>query len=126
MKIYKKQNLMLDDKFYFIKNNNMKKKDFLKLFYVKKNSYFYQLYSRLYDYIVGKSINLYNEYNKYYKKEFSTFREFLSEHHNIPEKLIMNFDNKNSYYKYKDIGNEQPLFCLMQSNDIKKIVNEFR
>lgn len=61
MKIYKKECILLDNKIYFIKNKNMKKSNFLKKFCVKKNSYYYKLYSRLYDYIIGKNINLYKE-----------------------------------------------------------------
>lgn len=125
MKIYKKECILLDNKIYFIKNNNMKKSNFLKKFCVKKNSYYYKLYSRLYDYIIGENINLYKEYRKYYKKEYTSYDEFLLEHHNIPKSILNKFNNKNSCYKYKDIGNEQPLYCLVQNEEIKKIINEF-
>ena len=125
MKIYEKKTLKLNDKLYFIKNPNMKKKDFLVLFYVKKNTYFYKLYGRLYDFLIGGSINLHKEYKKYYKKEYFNFKEYLIEHHNIPENMIENFYNKNSFYKYKDIGNEQPLYSLLQDSKVKQIAIEF-
>lgn len=125
MKIYKKECILLEEKFYFIKNKNMRKKDFLEILQVKKNSYFYKLYSRLYDYIIGDNINLYKEYKWYYKKEYITYDKFLLEHHNIPKSVLNKFNNKNSYYKYKDIGNEQPLYCLIQNEEMRKIINEF-
>ena len=125
MKINKKGCILIDNKIYFIKTKNMGKSNFIKKFCVKKNSYYYKLYSRLYDYIIGENNNLYREYKRYYKKEFASYDEFLLEHHNIPKAILNNFNNKCSYYKYKDTGNEQPLYCLIQNEKIKKMVNEF-
>ena len=107
MKINKKGCILIDNKIYFIKTKNMGKSNFIKKFCVKKNSYYYKLYSRLYDYIIGEN------------------NEFLLEHHNIPKAILNNFNNKCSYYKYKDTGNEQPLYCLIQNEKIKKMINEF-
>lgn len=114
-----------DDKIFFIKKNNMSKKKFLKKFNVKNNSYLYNLYSRLYDYIIGNCFNLYDEFKKYYKKEYLKFDIFLSEHYNMPEKLIKEYNNKKSYYKYKDVGNEQPLYPILRDEEVRNIVCEF-
>lgn len=125
MKRIQKTIIRLDDKIFFIKNDDMSKKHFLELFYVKKKSYLYQLYVRLYDYIVGDSINLYKEFKKYYSKEYSSFEIFLSEHYNIPDELLEKFNNTKSYYKYKDIGNEQPLYNLLHDEEVHNIVSKF-
>lgn len=120
-----KKIVKLDDKIFFIKTIDMSKKKFLKLFFVKKNTYLYQLYSRLYDYIAGNSINLYEEYKNYYANEYDTFDSFLLEHYNLPKDLVKIFNKNNSYYKYKDIGNEQPLYSLLMDETIKKIIIDF-
>ena len=57
------------DIIFFNKNYKMSKRNFIKKFKVKRRTYFYDLYSRLYDFIIGGSTNLYKEYRKYYKKE---------------------------------------------------------
>ena len=120
-----KKIIKLDDKIFFIKTSDMSKKNFLKLFFVKKRTYLYQLYSRLYDYIAGNSINLYEEYKNYYANEYDTFDSFLLEHYNLPKDLVKIFNKKNSFYKYKDIGNEQPLYSLLMDETIKKIIVDF-
>ncbi len=125
MKKIQKIIIRLDDKILFIKNDDMGKNNFLKLFNVKNNSYLYQLYGRLYDYIIGDSINLYEEFQKYYSIEYSKFEIFLSEHYNVPDELIEKFNNTKSYYKYKDIGNEQPLYHLLHDEKIHNIVSKF-
>ena len=125
MKKIQKNIIKLDNKIFFIKNNNMTKKNFLKLFYVKNNSYLFQLYSRLYDYIIGDGIDLYKEFKKYHSTEYSKSEIFLSEHYNIPDELIEKFNNKKSFYKYKDLGNEQPLYHLLHDDEVKNIVRKF-
>lgn len=125
MKKIQKTIINLDDKIFFIKNNDMERKNFLKIFNVKYNSYLYHLYSRLYDYIIGDCINLYKEFRNYYIKEYSNFETFLLEHYNIPDELIYKFNNKKSYYKYKDIGNEQPLYPILQNEKVHDIVIKF-
>lgn len=125
MKKIQKTIIKLDDKIFFIKNNDMERKDFLKMFNVKYNSYLYHLYSRLYDYIIGNCINLYEEFHNYYIKEYSNFETFLSEHYNVPDELIDKFNNKKSYYKHKDIGNEQPLYHILQNEEVRDIVIKF-
>lgn len=125
MKEIQKTIIKLDDKIFFIKKGDMRKKSFLKLFNVKNKSYLYQLYDRLYNYIMGKGINLYGEFKKCYSKEYSNFETFLSEHYNIPDELIEKFNNKKSYYKYKNIGNEQPLYHLLHDEEVNNIVSKF-
>lgn len=120
-----KKMIKIDNKIFFIRTKNMSKKKFLKQFYVKNNTYLYNLYCRLYSYIAGNAINLFKEYKLYYSKEYSTFKIFLSEHYNIPDNIIESFDNRKSFYKYVDIGNEQPLYSLMMNKTIQKVVKDF-
>ena len=93
----KKQLVKYGDLVFFKKNNRMKKKNFIKMFRVKKNTYFYNLYYRLYDFLIGGDTNLYKEYKKYYAKEYKNFEEFLIERYNMDEGLVKKFKNRKSY-----------------------------
>ena len=94
----KKQLVKYGDLVFFNKNNRMKKKNFINLFKVKKKTYFYNLYSRLYDFLIGGDTNLYKEFKKYYNKEYKSFEEFLIERYNMDEELLKKFKNRKSYY----------------------------
>lgn len=121
----KKQIEKYGDIIFFNKNRTMKKRNFIKLFKVKKRTYFYDLYSRLYDFIIGGSTNLYNEYKKYYKKEYKDFDKFLTERFNMDRELLNKFNNKNSYYKKIDLKCDQAVHNLAQDDEIREIISQF-
>lgn len=121
----KKQIVKYGDIVFFKKNNRMKKKHFIRKFKVKKNTYFYNLYYRLYDFLIGGSTNLYKEYRKYYKKEYKNFEKFLIEKYNMDEKLLKEFKNRRSYYKNFDTMCDQTVLSLAQDEAIKEIINKF-
>ena len=110
---------------FFNRNHTMSKRFFIKKFKVKKRTYFYNLYSRLYDFIMGGSINLYKEYKKYYKKEYKNFDIFLMERFNMNNDLLKKFNNKKSYYKKINLQCDQAVYNLAQDGEIKKIISEF-
>ena len=122
---YPKVYIELNGRIFFIINKDMKFKNFIRMFNVKKGSYYYNLYKRLYDSIFGCKINLYKEYKCYYKKEYETFNSFLKEHYNFDDIILEKISNKKSYYKYKDIGKEQPIENLKYNEEIKNIVKSF-
>ena len=121
----KKQIVKYGDIVLFKKNNKMQKRNFIRIFKVKKNSYFYNLYSRLYDFLIGGSVNLYKEYRKYYKKEYKTFEKFLIERYNMDEGLLEKFKNRRSYYEKFDIMCDQTVHSLAQDEEIKEIISKF-
>ena len=125
MKKVKKKIFKIDNKVFFVKMNNMTKKEFLNIFKVKKNTYFYKLYERLFDYLISGCINLNDEYNHYYKNEYNCFELFLEEHYNIPRDLIPFFNNKISCYKNKTVGCELPLYNLIHNEEIRNVISEF-
>lgn len=120
-----KQVAKYGDYVFLKKNKRMGKKNFIKLFKVKKKSYFYNLYSRLYDFIIGGGINLYKEYKKYYKNEYKSFEKFLVERYNMDEELLKKFKNRKSYYKKFDTMCDQVVHNLAQDEEIKQIISEF-
>ena len=113
------------DIIFFNKNYKMSKRNFIKKFKVKRRTYFYDLYSRLYDFIIGGSTNLYKEYRKYYKKEYKNYNKFLMERFNMNDDLLKKFNNKKSYYKKEHIQCDQAVHNLAQDDEIRKIISEF-
>lgn len=120
-----KQLVKYGDLVFFKKNNKMKKKNFIKIFKVKKKTYFYNLYSRLYDFLMGGCMNLYKEYKNYYSKEYKSFEGFLVERYNMDEELLKKFKNKKSYYKKFDTMCDQIVHSLAQDEEIKEIIYKF-
>lgn len=114
-----------EDLVFFNKVHGMSKREFISLFKVKKKSYLYDLYSRLYDAIIGGSINLNKEYNKYYRIEFDNFSDFLISRYNMTEEMLKKYCNKKSYYKEFDRMLEQPIHSLLQDETIKEIIYKF-
>jgi hypothetical protein len=48
--------------------------------------YFQNMFSRLYDWLFSEAIYVEDDYESYYKIEYSNFREFLNKKYSIPEK----------------------------------------
>ncbi len=114
-----------DDLVFFIEKKKMKKKDFFKMVKVKKNSYLYNIYDRMYDFMLKGKVNLYKEYIKYYKKEYKDFSEYLSEKYHMNEEMKKMFENKKSCYKKYDLCCDQPILALMQDDEVKEIICKF-
>lgn len=120
-----KQVVKYGDLVFFNINKKMNKKNFLRIFKVKKKTYFYNLYSRLYDFIMGGNVNLYKEYKEYYKKEYKKFENFLIERYNMNEELLKKFKNRKSYYKKFDTMCDQVVYSLAQDEEIRQIISDF-
>ena len=54
-------------------------------FGVKRKSYAGSIVTRIYDYFCGGSKSMYLEYLMYYRKEYSSFKEFLVDKYNLFE-----------------------------------------
>ncbi len=115
----------IEDKVFFNKSVLINRFTFINLFHVKYNSYLYNLYSRLYDYILGNCINLYKEYKKYYSGEFANMREFLIERYNMNDEQLNMFCHKKSYYKLKYNSMDNPTAGLLYIDEIKGLVSEY-
>lgn len=113
---------VIDEKIFVKKNIYMNKQNFINHFKVKRNSYLYNLYGRLYDYILGSTINLKKEYKKYYKKEYKSMREFLIEKYNLNNEQVENYCNRNSFYKLKNVGFENAIHNMLYYDKIRDIV----
>ena len=81
--------------------------------------------TRLYEYFYANSISLKKEYRKYYKQEFNTFGEFLSQKHNLFPFEIKCFLHKRSYYKDLSITPDLNIAELMNDEAISKAVLSF-
>lgn len=99
--MFKKQFFIkFDKKAYYIKTIKMYKIFFLHFLGVKPKTYIGNVFGRLFDYYFKNSVQLYKEYKNSYKKEFSSFEEYLRNKHNLNDKEIKALKNKSSYYKH--------------------------
>lgn len=60
----------------------------IKKYGVKYNSYAGQVLKRIYQYYFGNSINLRQDYRKYYRKEYESFNDYLECHLGFPKEVI--------------------------------------
>ena len=84
--------------FIYIKNINYKcyKERFLKKAKVKEYSYAWNLMSRIYDSIILNTVDLKEEYRKYYVEEYSSFELFLY------NKYLIEYDELEYFEDYKN------------------------
>lgn len=96
-----------------------------RFFGVKKNSYAASVINRIYDYYCRGANNLYLEYVRYYRKEFSDFEEFLSKKYNLFSEEI---DTLKSFLLYhKDVSYEADghITDLVEDPAIKKTLCQY-
>lgn len=96
-----------------------------KFFGVKKNSYMGSIVQRIYDYYCGGAINLYRTYRKYYKKEFSSYEEFLERHFNLFPDEVRSISSKHLYYKDTSFQPENNITNLIEDLAIANTVKQF-
>lgn len=70
-------------KVYFRRKKIPRKSQVLKKLGVRKNTFAGNMVSRVYDYYFDGAVNFRKEYQRYYRKEFSSVKEFIEEHFNI-------------------------------------------
>lgn len=75
---------MVIDNMIFFKKNFLRNRWTIHYFFgVKKRSYMGQIISRIYDHYCRGARNLFLEYKLFYSREFSTYKEFLSNKYNL-------------------------------------------
>ena len=96
----KHYSLQFGDYFFFVKKPIITSKYwFLRKLKIKKGSYIFITFSKIYDFFCNHAINLQKEYEKYYQKEYTSFEEYLRQKHNLFDDEIECLKNQNSYYK---------------------------
>lgn len=73
----------IDGRIYFRQKDIPRKRQVMKTMGVKKNTFAGNMVSRVYDYYFQGAVNFRKEYQKYYRKEFSSVERFIEEHFNI-------------------------------------------
>lgn len=110
---------------FFNKRKIGSKYRIFKFFGVKEKSYAGKTLLRLYMQYFGDSELLRQTYRKYYKKEFSSYKDFLVCRYNLSDKLaeeIMkeNMSCTNSSFKQDDIA-----YTFDSDEDLKKLFVEY-
>jgi len=103
---------------YFNKSFKLKKSYFFKFLDIYPRSYIGQIISRIHDYYFKNSHLLKTEFKKYYKKEFSTFEDFLDKKHNLFKNEIKELNYNNAYYSEKIVA-ERFKVCNLLDNDFE-------
>jgi hypothetical protein len=89
---------------YFNKSFYLKKSYFYKSFGVRPKSYIGQIISRIHDYYFKNSCLLKKDYKKYYKKEYSSFNDYLDKKHNLFQHEIKDLNYHAAFFSNKHIA----------------------
>ena len=117
--------MIISNHVFFPKKSTVSLCGAYKFFGVKKNSYMGSVVRRIYDYYCGGAINLYRTYRKYYKKEFSTYEEFLGKHFNLFPDEVRSISSKHLYYKDISFQPENNITNLIEDLAIANTVKQF-
>ena len=110
---------------FFLFDDSKNKKNFIKYFGLKKNSYMESLFIQVYEYIYYGKFNLLNFYNKWYKKEFVDFEEFIVSVFRLDYSLFDKYDKDKLFFKMDVLADTQNAYSFRYSQRISKLINEF-
>lgn len=110
---------------FYKKNRKICLHGALKHFGVKKNSYAASIIERLYDYYCGSSHSLYLSYLKYYRKEFSNYRDFLERKFYMSQDEIDILKSWRLFYKDLSLQSERQIDTLLEDTNIKNAFKSF-
>ena len=109
---------------YFNKSFYLKKSYFYKFFGVKSKSYMGQIISRINDYYFKNSCQLKKDYIKYYKKEYSSFNDYLDKKHNLFQHEIGELNYHTAFFSEKHFAerfkSSELLSYIYDDNVIRK------
>lgn len=117
--------IKVDNKFYFVRTKQLNVRNFYKHMGIIPKTYMASIVYRLFEYFFGNAICLKKEYIEYYKKEFGTYAQYLSQKHNLFQGEIELFSNKNVYYKDLTSFPDLNLPEILREEDIKESIVSF-
>ncbi len=82
-----------EDKYVIRLKQWIEKADFIKLGKVLPGSYAEELLGRIYDCLITYSVNIVDEYQKYYIEEYSSLESFLYWKYGINESIVASITN---------------------------------
>ena len=109
----------------FIKGLRTSKIGIYKYFGVRKNSYAGTIISRIYDYYCIGARNLFLEYLRFYRKEFSSYKEFLIQKYNVDDKAIEKVVPKRLYCKDIEKALDGQIDNFSYYDNFAKMIKEF-
>lgn len=92
---------------------------------IEKNSYAGSVAKRLYNQYFGGKQNLQREYRKYYKKEFSTYKEYLEIRLNLNSILAEELSEGNYYFTEISKKHDDVKYSLDYDDGLKQIFADF-
>ena len=109
---------------YFNKSVHLNKSYFFKSLGVKSKSYIGQVISRIHDYYFINSHSLRKDYKKYYRKEYSSFNEYLDKKHNLFKHEINELNYRVAYYSEKHFAEKYKTSNLLSHDYDDNIIRE--
>ena len=123
----------LEYKYFFVGykdlNKYYNKKKFLEKAKVREESYAGRLISRIYNGILINTIDLKREYERYYAKEYNTFKEFLYQKYFIEYSEMECWEdilNKENTIYYGDLlkNDDYEIATLLENRDLIERINK--
>jgi hypothetical protein len=109
---------------FYNKSFRLKKSCFFKNLGIKPKSYIGQIISRIHDYYFRNSLFLKKEFNKYYKKEYSSLKDYLDKKHNLFQNEINELNCNTAYYSEKIIAERFKVCGLLDDDFDDNVISE--
>lgn len=94
-------------------------------FGVKRRSYAGSVVRRIYDYFCGGSKSLFLEYLIYYRKEFSSFKEFLIDKYNLFESEVEEIISWRLFCKDLSSTPDTNIQNFLEYDDMRNVIYEW-
>lgn len=106
-------------------DKNKREENFIKYFDLKKNSYMESLFIQLYEYIYYGKFNLLDFYNKWYKREFDDFEEFIISVFRLDYSVFDKYDKDKIFFKLDVLADTQNVYSFRYAQRISKLIDMF-
>jgi len=120
--------LKRDDYSFFIITRDFSRGDFLNAMGVREKSFAGNLASRIYDCLIGFSIDVVDEYDRYYAKEYPDLQTFLFWKYGASKRLVKKITDAmqpgDSLRYNAQRGGDSHLIYLMLSDSLRDSIND--
>lgn len=96
-----------------------------KFFGVKSNSYAGKTIARLYNYFFGNAFKIKKHYKKYYRKEFSSCKDFLVCKYNLSEPLAWEIIKNDLYCTNMGLKIDEIIYSFNHDTELMNLFKEY-
>lgn len=110
---------------FFIKSCSTNKFGIMRYFGVKRKSYAGSVIERLYDYYCLGAKSVFGEYLKYYRREFSSYDDFLTRKYNLFSEDMLKVNKYLLFYKNPRFTEDGGITHLLDDETFYGIIIKF-